>query len=342
MSRTSDPSGRLYPGLPRSFAEFGMICGFAFDPGAAARPIDPSMLGEALAAARTVVWLHLNASHSGVRRWLGECGAVPGAALDVLDQHEARHRIEPMGEGLLVVINDLRFEEQGEPGEVATLWAWVTPRLCLTARLHPLHTTDRLRTEARRGLQLASGIEVLAVLLEFQAEAIGTLLERVGDQVDHVEDQILRGVVQHQRDDLGRVRRLCTHLRRYFRPQRAALQKLAARPPQWIAEAQLDRLRSVAEDLGYLIDEAEHQQERAKILQEELTSRDTEATGRNLYVLTIYTVVLMPMTLISGIFGMNVAGLPGLHEPASFWWVMAGIVLAGAVTLGALVRRNRR
>ena len=60
--------------------------------------------------------------------------------------------------------------------------------------------------------------------------------------------------------------------------------------------------------------------ERAKLLQEELASRLAENTGRNLYVLSILTAVLLPMTLVTGIFGMNVAGLPGLSSQTSFWW----------------------
>jgi zinc transporter len=326
----------------RSFAEFGMICGFAFDAGSAARPVETAAALDAIRARDAVLWLHLNASHSGARRWLTECGAVPAAALAVLDQRESRQRLEAVDDGLLVVINDLRFDEHGEPGEVATLWGYATPRVLLTARFHPLRTTDRLRTEVREGLVAGSGIELLIMLMEYQAESIETLLASVADEVDHVEDRILRGIVARQRDDLGRIRRLGAHLRRHFRPQRAVLQKLGARPPRWIPETELERLRSLSDDLGYLIDEAEHQQDRAKMLQEELTSRDTEATGRNLYVLTVYTVVLLPMTLISGVFGMNVAGLPGTQDTRAFWWVMAGIVVAGAITLGALVLRRRR
>ncbi len=44
------------------------------------------------------------------------------------------------------------------------------------------------------------------------------------------------------------------------------------------------------------------------------------AALRNLYFLSILTAIFLPMTLVTGIFGMNVAGLPGLSGGASFWW----------------------
>jgi zinc transporter len=80
--------------------------------------------------------------------------------------------------------------------------------------------------------------------------------------------------------------------------------------------------------------------ERAKLLQEELASRLAENTGRNLYVLSILTAVLLPMTLVTGIFGMNVAGLPGVESSASFWWVMVLIGASGGFTLAVLFWRR--
>jgi zinc transporter len=326
----------------RSLADFGLICGFAFREAELPQPLEPADMQAALEIPGNVVWLHFNASHAGVRRWLAESSNVPAVARTVLEDREMRHRLENVEDGLLVVINDLMYNDAVDPGEVATLWAYVTPRSLITARFHPLRGTDLLRSEVRAGLRVGSGIELLGRLLDLQVESIEELIGRLNDDLDHAEDEVLRDQVGGQREALNRIRRLCVHLRRHFRPQRAAIQKLATRPPAWLADSEPERLRGIADDLGYAIDEAEHQQERAKILLEELASREAESTGRNLYVLTIYTVVFMPMTLISGIFGMNVAGLPGIEGAGSFWWVMALIVAAGAATLGALLYRQRR
>ena len=48
--------------------------------------------------------------------------------------------------------------------------------------------------------------------------------------------------------------------------------------------------------------------ERSRLLQEELRSRLGEATNRNLYLLSVVTTALLPITLITGVFGMNVGG----------------------------------
>lgn len=77
--------------------------------------------------------------------------------------------------------------------------------------------------------------------------------------------------------------------------------------------------------------------ERAKLLQEELASRLAENTGRNLHVLSLLTAVLLPMTLVTGVFGMNVAHLPGAN---SFPLVMLLIPASGGSTLAVLFWRR--
>jgi zinc transporter len=103
----------------------------------------------------------------------------------------------------------------------------------------------------------------------------------------------------------------------------------------------MDAIRAEIDELSFLIDDVTELYERAKLLQEELASRVAEDTGRSLYVLAILSAVFLPMTLITGIFGMNVAGLPGLHGSGAFWWVLLLIVVAGTVTLATIFSRQR-
>jgi zinc transporter len=242
----------------------------------------------------------------------------------------------------VVVANDLTYEETADPAEVATLWSYATPRMLVTARTHALHSLDRLRSAVRDGLQVESGFELLRKLFEYQIETLEDLLARTSRTVDRIEDQILGGEISEQREHLGQVRRLCAHLRRHFSPQRAAMRKLLAHPPASLDQPDLIRLQGAEEDLGSIIADTTELHERASLLQEELASRLAEQTNRNLYVLTIITAVFLPMNLITGIFGMNVAGLPGTGDAgaSSFWWVMLLIGVAAVTTVLALRLRK--
>ena len=71
--------------------------------------------------------------------------------------------------------------------------------------------------------------------------------------------------------------------------------------------------------------------ERVRLLQEELVALVNEQTGRTLFVLTVVTVLALPLTIVPGFFGMNVGGLPFRDHPHGFWMVVGRRRLGGRV-----------
>jgi zinc transporter len=65
-------------------------------------------------------------------------------------------------------------------------------------------------------------------------------------------------------------------------------------------------------------------QERIKLLQEEIAARVNEDNARSLYLLTIVTVMALPINLIAGLLGMNVGGVP-LAEDGHGFWIALGL-----------------
>jgi zinc transporter len=323
--------------------EHGLICGFVLDSDGSSRPIAIDDVGDALARADQVIWLHFNASHAGARRWMSKQSVVPQAYVNLIEQHEARVQLAAVPEGLVGVINDLAFGDPIDPSEAVTVWVHASARLLLTARNHAAQTADQMRQLARVQLAVSSGQALLAQLLELQLGQLREWLSTASLGLDHAEDQILIGNVTRQREALGRIRRLAMHLRRHFVPLRAAMHRLLLQSAGRQGGIDADAWRTLQDDLAFVLDEAGSAYERAKLLQEELVSRLTEATSRNLFILTVATIVFLPMTLITGIFGMNVEGVPGVGDQASmrsFWWVMLLILLAGVVTF-LLIRLRR-
>jgi zinc transporter len=189
----------------------------------------------------------------------------------------------------------------------------------------------------RSGISAASGIELAAHLLDIRTARIKQLASNMTGQLDDIEDEILAGNIEQQREQLGRSRRLCARLRRQFAPERADIGRVLHRSAYPLPDAERGVLESTVEGLAFAIEEIAEIYERAKLLQEELASRLAENTGRNLYVLSLLTAVLLPMTLVTGVFGMNVAHLPGAN---SFWLVMLLILASGGAALGVLFWRR--
>ncbi len=70
--------------------------------------------------------------------------------------------------------------------------------------------------------------------------------------------------------------------------------------------------------------------ERLKVLQEELVALINEQTNRSLFILTIVTVLALPINIVAGLFGMNVGGIPLAAHPAGFWTVVGAVAIVTA------------
>jgi len=324
-----------------SGADRGLICAFQLDGSGRAQSLTADTMLESLERRDVVTWMHFNLSDARARRWLLGAEFLPMAVREMLHEHDENRRIEFVEEGLLLVMGDFTYEDESDPSEVAPLWCWAGERVLVTARLHPLKSVDALRLQLREGanMEFTSAMDLMGQLLEHRTLRLRKLADSMISQLDDIEDEILAGNIAQQRGQLGRARRLCARLRRQFAPERTDMNKFLHRPLP-LGEADREVLQSATESLGFTIEEISELYERAKLLQEELASRLAESTGRNLYVLSILTAVFLPMTLVTGIFGMNVAGLPGLHGEHSFLWVMLLIVASGVGTLAALFLRR--
>jgi len=333
----------LLPGIEVAIAQGGLICAFQFTRERRTRELRAAEVGAALAEPECVTWLHLNLANAPIQRWLTHSALIPEVLRDALDAHDSHCRIEAGNDGLAVVINDLPYERDAGPSDVAALWAYATKRLIVSARTHPLKTADDMRAAVRGGLCVESGVELVTKLFELRSTAMRERVERLVEQVNDIEDQVLLGRIHEQGERLGQIRRTCARLRRSFTPERTLLHRLTARSQPVLTEEDMERLRAVAETLGFLLEDAVGLQDRAKLVQEELAAHVAEDTSRKLNALTALTAVFLPMTLITGIFGMNVAGLPGAGEgigDSAFWWTMLLIVAAGALTIGVLFAKK--
>ena len=137
------------------------------------------------------------------------------------------------------------------------------------------------------------------------------------------------------------MRRGLVRLQRLLAPEPGALFRLLNRPPAWLQEDDLRELRESTEEFSLVLNDLAALVERIKLLQEEIAALVNEANNRSLYVLTIVTVLALPINIIAGLLGMNVGGVPLANDGSGFW-IIAGIVAVFTVVAGWVVMRRRR
>ncbi len=331
----------------------GLICGYLFDPVAGAKPIQSTEAVHLLAGLRAhaadeeglphagdFIWLHFDLAHAATESWLRRHAGLDESFFDALQDGLHSTRIERVEQSLLAVINDVHFDFDFEPSDIATLWISVDRSLVVTARRRPLRSVDQLRIAVKRGDVLGSTADLLEHLLRAQADVLVAIVRGVTVRIDKIEDELLSGRLDHKRVKLGGLRRLLVRLQRLLAPEPAALFRLLQHPPGWLIEAQVQALRQSTEEFSAVLRDMAALQERIKLLQEEIAASVNEGNGRSLFVLTIVTVLALPINIIAGLFGMNVGGVPLAAHARGFWVVVA--IVASFTAIAAVIAFRSR
>jgi magnesium transporter/zinc transporter len=173
------------------------------------------------------------------------------------------------------------------------------------------------------------------------AGALAAVSQQMAEQLDEVEDGLLDDHETGDYESLGSVRRRAVRLHRQALPLRAMLHHLIENRPSWFTEDAAEDCHQVAHHVDSVAADLVALQERAHALQDELASRQAEVTNRRLMLLSVISAVMLPPTLISGVFGMNVDGLPFKDESPYGFILTMGLMFFAVAALLFVLRRMK-
>ena len=328
----------------------GLVWGYRFQPQTTPEPIDCEAALQLLAAwnegstqgfGQGFVWLHLSLSNAAAERWMRQSLQLADEFYDSLHDSSGSTRLEMQGDALVAVLHDVLFNTNFDSANVATVTLHMEPQLVVSARLRPLRAVDQLRAAVRAGRPLRSPPELLAQLLRDQAEVLADIVRKTTARLDIIEDTMLASRVAASRGELSALRRSLVRLQRLLAPEPAALFRLLNRPPQWLSEEDVQDLRQAAEEFATAVADSGVLVERLKLLQEELSATVEEHTNRTLFVLTLVTVLALPINVVTGLFGMNVGGVPLSQHGQGFTIVVVALAAITSVLAYFLLIRRR-
>jgi zinc transporter len=171
------------------------------------------------------------------------------------------------------------------------------------------------------------------------SERIFPVVSDIDDRLDELEEAFAPEVeTERPRDSLGplrrqaiSLRRQAISLRRHMAPQREALSRLQAETMSWIDPLDRAHLREVVDAITRYVEDLDAMRERAAVLRDEAMSHLSERLNRNMYVLSIVATIMLPLSLVTGLLGVNVDGIPGSSWPWAFAFVCGLLAVLGVV-----------
>lgn len=306
----------------------GLVFGFHFHDGQA-RPVSDATLGAALEAGHDWLWLHLALSDHRARRFLETMPGIADDARALMLSAEDRIQLHLTEGGAFGILPDIERDFVDQTLGAGRFFFWLDGQHLLTARRHPLRAAEHLRDQVAGGLALASPAQALARLPEHFAALVEARLVSLAAELGRIEDEVLADRFSDTKA-LGALRRELSRYAREFSGLRAAVHRaMSARHGGLTNSPLLEQLPPLLQEVEDFDRDAGALTDRARLIYEEIETRAAATTNRSLAALTVASTLLLPPTLVSGMFGMNLTGIPWGQHPHGFWIVAA--LIAGVI-----------
>src|SRR3954449_7660779 len=165
------------------------------------------------------------------------------------------------------------------------------------------------------------------------------ILDKIGHKLDRTEDEMFEGRSEEIVRDISNVKQEIISYRKIIKPERSTLRLLERHVERFLPEdleLYFDDIVDASERIWDLLD---NYKEVVEALEDTNESIISHRQNDILRVLTIFSVVMLPLTLITGIFGMNVR-FPGF-ESATAFWVIVGVMAGTIIGMLSLFRWRR-
>ncbi len=274
-------------------------------------------------------WLHLDLTDPSTKPWVS--AHIPDIAARSLWQSETRPRCERLGDGLILNLRGVNLNPESDPEDMVSLRLWITKSAVVSTRLRKVWAVDAIRQAADAGTAPPTVGAFLAELTYGLTNRIETVSLGLEEQTDELEEAVADGQ-RLPADQLSHLRQAVIKMRRFINPQREAISTLATMENWIIAPEELALLRETANRTRRVVEELDATRDRLTALQDHIEADRAYALSRNSYVLSVVAAIFLPLGFLTGLFGVNVAGMPGTVAPLAFW-ILTGVSVLGGIAL---------
>lgn len=300
------------------------------------RTVDPHA---AIRLRRGFVWIHLTSRDTEVQAWLQDVARLDRFSIDALTALETRPRCDRIGGAAVLNLRGMTQAAMVSSDPLASIRLHADGNRVISVTRLPLDALDAARRATEAGEVRDAG-DLIAVLAGAITEQLDPQVADLGDSLDMCEAELDARQAFELRRKVNDARRTAIGYRRFLYPQRVALEALAALPVRWLSDEDRLHISAAADRAARMAEELESIRERAALIHETLTDLRAELIDQRSLLIAVVAMIFLPLTFITGLFGMNVDGIPYQHHAGSFW-VITGFSVAVAIAVALwFVRRH--
>ena len=297
------------------------------------------------APARPLRWINVEQPGPVDRAWLQEHFDFHPLDYEDVASRNQRPKIDEYPEYLFIVLHFPVYDKSVGRLNTAELDMFVGPDFLITLPNRPIppveYLFERCRASAEMREQLLSNGPgyLLYKIVDDSFDYCFPMLRKMGNKLEQVEEDIFLGRSEELVRDISNVKQEIINFRKIIRPQRSTLRDLERTKQRYMA-ADLDVYFDDIQDASERIwDMLENYKEVVEALEDSNESVISHRVNDILRVLTSISVMVLPLTLVASLWGMNV-GVPGEGSTTAFWIVLGAMAALLFGMLGYFRRRG--
>jgi magnesium transporter len=259
--------------------------------------------------------------------------------LSVEDSQHEQHRakVDRYPDGLFLVW--LTPEHlHGDGVSASEIDVFVGARYLVTSHAKSNPAVDAVASDATR-IMAQGPAWVLHKIVDLLVDSTLPLIDRVGEQLSSIEDRMLDDPRQDDLRELHRVRRQLVRLHRIIAPERDVLRGLA-RDSDIVSEEAYRYFQDIGDHVARALDSLETYQDVGSSVMDVYLSAQSNRLNEIMKQLTVVATIFMPLTLLSGIYGMNL--VRGMWPPIEAFWSFHVVILVMLVIASVMATYFRR
>lgn len=293
---------------------------------------------DALQGGAAYRWRHYELSDEKLPNWLNaHLPAIPAGALMQL---ETRPRCDRYNDGLILNLRGVNMNTGADNEDMISLRMWVVKDAIVTVRIRKVFAVDDIRQACAESNAPVSIAKFLAHLVEGMTDRIETTMLEEETATDIIEECVLAAEAMDKVEDFGALRRKIIKLRRYIGPQRDAVVKLATLDSPFLDDAARNALREPANRTTLVVEGLDSIRDRLTALQDHADTQTAARLGQNSYGLSVIAAVFLPLGFLTGLFGVNVGGMPGIEAPWAFAILSISMLVIAILAIWLLKKVN--
>jgi zinc transporter len=279
------------------------------------------------------VWHHIKYNDKAAVKWIKNQPELSQFAKITLINSETRPRVHVEDDELIMCLRGINLNEEADPEDMISIRLWVGPQTIITSSNAGSQSIRNIRALLTEKVGPKNAEEFVATLIDQLANLTDEFVEKLDQKLDDTEDHIENLSHNEFNPQINQMRRQIAHIRRYLLPQKEALDKLYRQKSSRFTEPFYDQIYVEMDKFMQMIESLDLMRERALMLQEHFMANVSHQQNSRLYLLAIISAIFLPLTFLSGLFGMNVAGMPGLENNLAFTYVITFSVILTVLLL---------